>query len=117
MLELRPSCEHFQTWLPPASTQARICIFECTFCASCAAHVLGNVCPNCGGDFVPDAALERGSRRLGVTGTRWLVCSDVCPQRLATHGLQWVRPDDNAIEQTSRIVMEELVQQRVRAHT
>ena len=53
MLELRPTCEHCNTALPPASLQARICSFECTFCATCADTVLGNVCPNCGGNLVP----------------------------------------------------------------
>ena len=53
MLELRPTCEHCNKALPPASTEARICSFECTFCASCAEDVLGNVCPNCGGGFAP----------------------------------------------------------------
>ena len=53
MLELRPSCEHCAAALPPASTEARICSFECTFCAGCAEGLLGNVCPNCGGGFVP----------------------------------------------------------------
>jgi len=53
MLELRPTCEHCNTALPPHSTAARICSFECTFCADCVDTVLGNVCPNCGGGFVP----------------------------------------------------------------
>ena len=53
MLELRPTCEHCNKPLPPASTEARICSYECTFCASCVETVLGNVCPNCGGSFVP----------------------------------------------------------------
>lgn len=53
MLELRPSCEHCNTRLLPSSTEARICSFECTFCANCVASVLGNVCPNCGGGFSP----------------------------------------------------------------
>lgn len=52
MLELRPSCEHCNKALPPASPEARICSYECTFCASCVDAVLGNVCPNCGGGFV-----------------------------------------------------------------
>jgi len=51
MLELRPSCENCNTALPPASTQARVCSYECTFCADCVDLVLGNVCPNCGGGF------------------------------------------------------------------
>lgn len=51
MLELRPACEHCNRALPPASTEARICSFECTFCAACVDGVLANVCPNCGGGF------------------------------------------------------------------
>jgi len=53
MLELRPTCEHCNTALPPHSRDARICSYECTFCAACVEHVLHNVCPNCGGGFVP----------------------------------------------------------------
>ena len=53
MLELRPTCEHCNKPLPPDSLEARICSYECTFCASCVEMVLGNVCPNCGGGFVP----------------------------------------------------------------
>ncbi len=53
MLELRPTCEHCNTPLPPDAPDARICSYECTFCAACVEHVLGNVCPNCGGGFAP----------------------------------------------------------------
>jgi uncharacterized protein len=53
MLELRPTCEHCNKALPPASLEARICTYECTFCASCVENVLGNVCANCGGGFFP----------------------------------------------------------------
>jgi len=53
MLELRPACEHCNKALPPDSAEARICSFECTFCANCVDEVLGNVCPNCGGGFTP----------------------------------------------------------------
>jgi uncharacterized protein len=52
-LELRPSCECCDRDLPPASTLARICSYECTFCADCVERVLLNVCPNCGGGFAP----------------------------------------------------------------
>ena len=52
MLELRPTCENCNTPLPPDSLEARICTYECTFCASCVDKVLSNVCPNCGGGFV-----------------------------------------------------------------
>jgi len=53
MLELRPTCENCNTPLPPDSTQAMICSFECTFCRDCVEGVLHNVCPNCGGGFSP----------------------------------------------------------------
>ncbi|WP_188719283.1 DUF1272 domain-containing protein [Nitratireductor aestuarii] len=52
MLELRPGCECCDRDLPPDSMEARICTFECTFCAICAEDVLQNVCPNCGGELV-----------------------------------------------------------------
>jgi hypothetical protein len=52
MLQLRPNCECCDRDLPPQSTQARICSFECTFCATCAESVLGGICPNCGGELV-----------------------------------------------------------------
>jgi hypothetical protein len=53
MLELRPACENCNTALPPDSTEAMICTFECTFCRSCVEKILENVCPNCGGGFSP----------------------------------------------------------------
>ena len=53
MLELRPTCENCNKLLPPDSTEAMICTYECTFCASCVETVIENVCPNCGGGFVP----------------------------------------------------------------
>jgi len=64
MLQLRPNCECCDGDLPPASLWARICTFECTFCADCAERRFGGVCPNCGGDLVrrpirPPAALAR----------------------------------------------------------
>jgi hypothetical protein len=52
MLQLRPNCECCNRDLPPQSTEARICSFECTFCASCADKVLAGQCPNCGGELV-----------------------------------------------------------------
>jgi len=51
MLELRPTCENCKAPLPPNSTEAMICSFECTFCSACVENVLQNVCPNCGGGF------------------------------------------------------------------
>ncbi len=52
MLMLRPNCECCDTDLPPDSAEARICTFECTFCAACADDILKGGCPNCGGGFV-----------------------------------------------------------------
>lgn len=52
MLELRPNCECCDRDLPPESTEARICSFECTFCKSCAEVTLAGTCPNCGGELV-----------------------------------------------------------------
>lgn len=49
MLSLKPSCEHCDRDLPVDAVDARICSFECTFCATCADEILHNVCPNCGG--------------------------------------------------------------------
>lgn len=64
MLELRPNCECCDRDLPADSGEARICSFECTFCAACADGVLQGRCPNCGGELVtrprrPAAALAR----------------------------------------------------------
>ena len=53
MLELRPTCENCNRALPPHSADARICSYECTFCADCVENVLLDVCPNCGGGFQP----------------------------------------------------------------
>jgi hypothetical protein len=53
VLELRPNCELCDRDLPPASADARICSYECTFCADCVENVLHDVCPNCGGGFQP----------------------------------------------------------------
>jgi hypothetical protein len=69
MLELRPTCEHCNIALAPDSTSARICSFECTFCADCVDTVLENICPNCGGGFAtrplrPSQNL-RGDNHLG----------------------------------------------------
>src|ERR1044071_4270419 len=53
MLDLRPNCECCDRDLPPNSLDARICTFECTFCADCVEKRINNVCPNCGGGFAP----------------------------------------------------------------
>jgi hypothetical protein len=76
MLELRPTCENCNKALPPDATDARICSYECTFCATCVHGVLDNVCPNCGGGFaerpVRPAKNWKGDNYLGKdpAGTR-----------------------------------------------
>ncbi|MDT9598285.1 DUF1272 domain-containing protein [Sphingosinicella rhizophila] len=50
---MRPDCERCGCDLPPAGTNARICSFECTFCADCVDGPLEGTCPNCGGVFQP----------------------------------------------------------------
>ena len=67
MLELRPNCEYCEKELPPTSPEARICTYECTFCAACVETMLHNVCPNCGGGFVPRPIRPRTARRPGVS--------------------------------------------------
>ncbi|MEM7075582.1 MAG: DUF1272 domain-containing protein [Pseudomonadota bacterium] len=52
MMILKPNCECCDKDLPPASPDARMCTFECTFCADCAETRFFNVCPNCGGNLV-----------------------------------------------------------------
>ena len=64
MLLLKPNCECCDRDLPPDSTTAMICTFECTFCSNCAAQHLAGVCPNCSGELVrrpvrPAAKLAR----------------------------------------------------------
>jgi uncharacterized protein len=64
MLEIRPCCECCGKALPPDSAVARICSFECTFCAECAEVTLHGICPNCAGELVrrpirPAAAVRK----------------------------------------------------------
>jgi hypothetical protein len=66
-LELRPNCECCDRDLPPASTLARICSYECTFCADCVETTLHNVCPNCGGGFAPRPIRPATAWRPGLS--------------------------------------------------
>lgn len=60
-------------------------------------------------DVVAREAVACGYRRLGLTGTRWLVDSDVYPAKLEAHGLQYVRPTADERDDVGRIIMDELV--------
>ena len=65
-LQLRPNCEYCDKDLPPNSTEAMICSYECTFCADCVENKLGNVCPNCGGGFASRPIRPAKEWRPGV---------------------------------------------------
>jgi aspartate racemase len=54
-------------------------------------------------------AQERGFRRLGLTGTRWLVASEVYPEALAARDIAYVRPSTEERDEINRIIMDELV--------
>ncbi len=60
-------------------------------------------------EVVAAEAVARGYRKLGITGTRWLVRSEVYPEKLAARDLQYVRPNAAECAETDRIIMDELV--------
>jgi len=60
-------------------------------------------------EVVAGEAAVRGFRRLGLTGTLWLVESEVYPEKLAARGLEWMRPTAEKLEEINRIIMDELV--------
>ncbi len=60
-------------------------------------------------DAVAADAAARGFRRIGITGTRWLVDSETYPEKFAARGLEYLRPNDEERDETSRIIMDELV--------
>lgn len=61
-------------------------------------------------EVVAAEAAARGYRKLGITGTRWLIDSEVYPQKIEAQGLAWLRPTDAERDETNRIIMDELVQ-------
>ncbi len=60
-------------------------------------------------EVVAAQAAERGFRRLGLLGTRWLIESEIYPQKLAARGLEHVRPSAAEREEVNRVIMDELV--------
>jgi len=60
-------------------------------------------------EVVVDEAAGRGFRCLGLLGTRWLVDSEVYPEKLAARGLGYLRPHEAEREEINRIIMDELV--------
>ncbi|MEM1427936.1 MAG: DUF1272 domain-containing protein [Pseudomonadota bacterium] len=82
MLALRPNCECCGKDLPPSATDARICSFECTFCAACAETMFAHTCPNCGGNFVPrpirpEAKLRKHPASIERVVHAHAVCADL----------------------------------------
>jgi len=60
-------------------------------------------------EVVAAHAVENGFRRLGLTGTRWLVESEIYPEKLTARGIEFVRPNAAEREAINRIIMDELV--------
>lgn len=60
-------------------------------------------------DVVAPEAVPRGYRQLGLTGTRWLVASDVYPEKLLARGLAYLRPTDADRDTLGRLILEGLV--------
>ena len=60
-------------------------------------------------EVVAEEAVRRGFRRIGITGTRWLVDSEVYPEKLAARGLEYLRPNNTERDEINRIIMDELV--------
>jgi len=63
-------------------------------------------------EVVAAEAKMRGYEKLGITGTRWLVDSEVYPAKIEAEGLAWLRPADAERDAIDRIIMDELVQSR-----
>ncbi|MBO7942805.1 aspartate/glutamate racemase family protein, partial [Streptomyces sp. S9] len=60
-------------------------------------------------EVVANEARARGLRRIGLTGTQWLVESEVYPRQLAALGLDYVRPSAEQRARIGRLIMDELV--------
>lgn len=99
MLELRPNCEWCDRDLPPADTSARICSYECTYCAECVETVLHNVCPTCGGGFVP-----RPIRPVRAEGNQTNLGLANRPASTVRHASEWSRAQVDAVSRKLRTV-------------
>jgi aspartate racemase len=60
-------------------------------------------------EAVASKAQQKNFRRVGLTGTSWLVASDVYPAKLAPRGIEHVRPADDERDTMGHIIMDELV--------
>ena len=82
MLELRPNCECCNKNLPAESTEAKICTFECTFCASCADSMFGRICPNCGGELVSRPRRPANKLEKYPTSTKRIIRPSGCTKAI-----------------------------------
>ena len=78
MLEMRPNCECCDADLDPFGADARICSFECTFCATCTDGTLKGKCPNCGGALVQRPARAADKLAKFPASTKRIVKAGVC---------------------------------------
>jgi uncharacterized protein len=83
MLELRPNCECCDKDLPPDSAEARICTYECTFCADCVDGVLKGTCPNCGGNLVARPFRPAAMLAKNPASTKRVLKAEGCAPRAA----------------------------------
>lgn len=60
-------------------------------------------------EVVADDAVRRGFKKIGLTGTRYLVASDVYPEKLSARGFDFVRPAADEQLEINRIIFDELV--------
>lgn len=78
MLEIRPNCECCDTDLPAKSAEAVICSFECTFCLTCAQHILQMICPNCSGNLVQRPVRPEALLAVAPVSTKRLLKNQGC---------------------------------------
>src|SRR6202035_2129543 len=83
-LQLRPSCEYCDKDLPPNSTQARICSYECTFCADCVESKLATSAQTAAADLSRGRSGRRGNggRECRLQNTHHRASGCIC--RLAS---------------------------------
>jgi len=59
-------------------------------------------------------AQRRGFRKLGLTGTKFLVRGPVYPEKLDSMGIGYVKPNEDQLERMNRIIFDELVRAELR---
>jgi aspartate racemase len=60
-------------------------------------------------EVVAEDAVNRGFKRVGLLGTRWLVESEVYPEKMRAKAIEVVRPPPRERQQLGQIIMDELV--------